>query len=97
MYIHDILQASYHVWLPQRFTHAVHLLCTGATHNKVLCHHGAANQIQGADEGFKGFGVQPSNDRLDVVWPKPEQVRHDPGTQVSIEVKGYGDFVLLES
>lgn len=46
-----------HIRLPQRFTHAVHLLRAGAAHNKVLCHHGAANQIQGADEGFKGFRI----------------------------------------
>lgn len=46
-----------HIRLPQRFTHPVHLLRAGAAHNKVLCHHGAANQIQGADEGFKGFRI----------------------------------------
>lgn len=48
---------TYHVRLPQRFTHAVHLLRAGAAHNKVFCHHGAANQIQGADERLKGFGI----------------------------------------
>lgn len=36
---------TYHVWFPQRFTHAVHLLWTGAAHDKVFRLHGAANQI----------------------------------------------------
>lgn len=63
---------TYHVWLPERFTHAVHLLWASAAHNKVLCHHGAANQVQGADEWLKGLGVQTSDHRLNVVWPKSE-------------------------
>lgn len=36
---------TYHIWYPQRFTHAVHLLWTGATHDEIFCLHGAANQI----------------------------------------------------
>lgn len=76
--------STYHVWLPQRFTHAVHLLWTGAAHNEVFCHHGAANQIQGADEGLKGFGIQSSDHRLDVVWPKPNERRaYKPQTKSS--------------
>lgn len=67
----NCFHATHHVGLPQRFTHAVHLLWAGAAHDKVLRHHGAADQIQGADERLKGFGIQPSNDRLDVVWPEP--------------------------
>lgn len=67
----NCFHATHHVGLPQRFTHAVHLLWAGAAHDKVLRHHGATDQIQGADERLKGFGIQPSNDRLDVVWPEP--------------------------
>lgn len=67
----ETVLTTHHVGLPQRFTHAVHLLGAGAAHNKVLRHHGAANQIQGADEWLKGFGIQAGNDGLDVVGSEP--------------------------
>lgn len=69
----EAVLATHHVGLPQRFTHAVHLLGAGAAHDKVLRHHGAANQIQGADERLKSFRVQAGNDGLDVVGPEPEE------------------------
>ena len=64
---------THHVRLPQRFAHAVHLLGAGAAHDKVLCDHGAADQIQRADEGFVRLGVQACDHRLDVVWPEPRE------------------------
>lgn len=64
---------TYHVRLPQRFTHPVHLLRTGAAHNKVFCLHGAADQIQGADERLKGFGIKSGDHRLNVVRPEPNK------------------------
>ena len=66
-------QHTHHVGLPQRLAHAVHLLGAGAAHDEVLGDHGAADEVQRADEGFERLGVEASDHGLDVVRPEPNE------------------------
>lgn len=83
--------STHHVGLPQRLTHAVHLLGAGAAHNKVLRHHGAADQVQGADERLKGLGVQTGDDGLDVVGSEPWEATAVSGCSSALQVGSVSD------
>ena len=62
---------TYHIRLPNWFTHSIHLLRAGTAHNKVICNHGTANQIHRSNKGFKGLRVKASNHRFHKVGTKP--------------------------
>ena len=66
-----LLLITYHVGLPERLTHPIHLFGAGTTDYKVISHHGTANEVQRANEELEGLRVQASNDRLCVVGTEP--------------------------
>ena len=95
-----LLLITYHVGLPERLTHPIHLFGAGTTDYKVISHHGTANEVQRANEGLEGLRVQASNDRLCVVGTEPlliQEVGHHAHEGVRLDLSTFFQLIQVQS
>ena len=58
---------TYHVWLPQRFTHSIHLFVTCTANNEVVSFHRATYEIHRCAVRFKSLGIKASDHGLNKI------------------------------
>jgi len=89
-----------HVRFPERLAHAVELLGASSRHDEVLGLHGASDEVERADEGFVGLGLQTGDNGLDEVRAEStlvEQIRNHRHEGFRLDVPVLAEGVELQT